>query len=219
MKLCHYGCEKEAKYLFKNGKLCCSENWQSCDIHRLVRKSISKNIMNNDEIKKKISVAKKGLASWNKGKKGQIPWNKGKTGVYSKETLKKMSIASKNRVGYWKNKQRRVETVEKISKNHSNVSGKDNPNWKGGISCEPYCFEWSFKDFKNFIKERDGNKCLNPDCFRNVHKLCVHHIDYNKKNCELENLITLCNSCNSRANKDREWHTAWYEAILYRRYN
>ena len=29
------------------------------------------------------------------------------------------------------------------------------------------------------------------------------------------NLITICNSCNSAANKDRRWHTAWYQAIIY----
>ena len=99
-----------------------------------------------------------------------------------------------------------------------NCFGKNNPAWKGGISCEPYCFEWSSKEFKNFIKERDGNRCLNPACFGNIHRLSVHHIDYNKKNCEPENLITLCVSCNSRANKDREWHTDWYKAIMIKRY-
>jgi hypothetical protein len=93
-----------------------------------------------------------------------------------------------------------------------------NPNWNGGTSCEPYCFEWSSKEFKDFIKERDGNRCLNPDCFGNIQRLSVHHIDYNKKNCEPENLITLCTSCNSRANKDREWHKSWYEAIIWARY-
>ena len=95
--------------------------------------------------------------------------------------------------------------------------GSGNPNWKGGISCEPYCFEWSSKEFKDFIKERDGYRCLNPYCFGNIHRLSVHHIDYNKKNCDPNNLITLCVSCNSRANKDREWHTSWYRAIMYRR--
>ena len=31
------------------------------------------------------------------GKKGQVPWNKGKTGIYSEETKRKMSLASKGR--------------------------------------------------------------------------------------------------------------------------
>jgi len=94
-----------------------------------------------------------------------------------------------------------------------------NANWKGGISCEPYCFEWSFKEYKDFIKERDKNICLNPYCQKLDNKLRIHHIDYNKKNCHSSNLITVCSSCNSRANKDRNWHTAWYRAVLYRRYN
>lgn len=102
-----------------------------------------------------------------------------------------------------------------LSKQYQNYG---NPNWNGGTSCEPYCFEWSSKEFKDFIKERDGNKCLNPDCCKNIHRLSVHHIDYNKKNCEPENLITLCSSCNSRANKDREWHKSWYKAIIQKRY-
>jgi len=100
-----------------------------------------------------------------------------------------------------------------------NRSGSGNPNWKGGISCEPYCFEWSSKEFKDFIKERDDYKCLNPYCCsKNPNDLTIHHIDYNKKNCEPQNLITLCRSCNSRANSERKWHKAWYKAILNKRY-
>lgn len=91
--------------------------------------------------------------------------------------------------------------------------------WKGGISCEPYCTEWSFKEFKNIIKERDGCICLNPVCWRVSDRLSIHHIDYNKKNCDFTNLITICASCNTRANKDRDWHKSWYRAILYKRYN
>jgi len=101
---------------------------------------------------------------------------------------------------------------------HNNNCGINHPSWKGGISCEPYCFEWTSKEFKDFIKERDDYKCLNPDCWGTSKRLSIHHIDYNKKNCGPENLITLCISCNSRANKDRKWHEAWYSAIIRRRY-
>lgn len=98
-------------------------------------------------------------------------------------------------------------------------SGKNHPMWKGGISCEPYCDVWLDKEYKQSIKDRDGNICLNPDCWGNCNHLPlhIHHIDYNKKNCDPSNLITLCASCNVRANKDREWHTSWYNAIMYRR--
>ncbi len=96
--------------------------------------------------------------------------------------------------------------------------GSGNPNWKGGISCEPYCDVWLDKYFKESIKERDNHQCQNPDCWGTSETLCVHHIDYNKKNCSPNNLIVLCNSCNSRANKNRKWHTSWYRAIMTRRY-
>ena len=91
--------------------------------------------------------------------------------------------------------------------------------WKGGISKEPYCNDWT-KEYKEFIKNRDGNRCLNPYCnSKNPADLTIHHIDYNKKNCKPNNLITVCRSCNSRANTDREWHKAWYQAVLKMRYN
>jgi hypothetical protein len=96
--------------------------------------------------------------------------------------------------------------------------GFGNPNWKGGISCEPYCDIWSDKEYKADIKERDGNQCLNPYCFHGTKKLHIHHIDYDKKNCAPQNLITVCNSCNSHANYNRKWHTEWYRKILNKRY-
>ena len=98
-----------------------------------------------------------------------------------------------------------------------NKTGCNSPNWKGGISKEPYCQDWT-KDLKEFVKERDGYKCLNPDCWGNDDMLHVHHIDYNKKSCGAENLITVCRSCNTRANSDRKWHESWYKIILHRRY-
>jgi hypothetical protein len=99
----------------------------------------------------------------------------------------------------------------------SNI-GEGNPVWRGGISFEPYCEIWADQDYKQSIKERDENKCLNPYCFKTSKTLVIHHIDYNKKNCHPSNLITVCDSCNGRANKDREWHEAWYKAIIHRRY-
>jgi len=99
------------------------------------------------------------------------------------------------------------------------LSGANNPNWKGGINCDPYCDAWADPEYKDSIKERDGYQCLNPICLKKTKNLCIHHIDYNKKNCHPSNLITVCYSCNSSANFDREWHTSWYNAIILRRGN
>jgi len=95
-------------------------------------------------------------------------------------------------------------------------TGELHPNWKGGISLEPYCIEFT-KEYKDFIKERDGYKCQNPDCW-NVSKILVtHHIDYIKKNCEPSNLITLCNGCNGRANYNREYWQEYYTSMMVNR--
>lgn len=157
----------------------------------------------------------------------------------SEETRYKMSKAKKGKyVGKnnpmygrkkpeWSNKMKTNNptkfpgVLEKIS---ITKKGKNNPmygkcgslapNWRGGVSCEPYCFEWSSKEFKEFIKERDNYECQNPDCWGTSSKLVVHHIDYNKKNCGPENLITLCVSCNSRANYKRVYWEIFYKNII-----
>jgi hypothetical protein len=90
-------------------------------------------------------------------------------------------------------------------------AGDGHWNWKGGISCEPYCDIWTDKEYKRSIMERDNYTCQNPECSgKFTDKLCLHHIDYNKKNCHPTNLITLCISCNSKANGSREHWKEFY---------
>jgi len=180
------------------------------------------------ERRKKMSDVRKGkkltknhrmkISNANSGKNHPLYGKK-----HTDKSKLKMSESSKGKNSgekhYLYGQHRSEEVKNKISKNKiGKCMGKNNSNWKGGISCEPYCQNWS-SDLKEYIKERDENRCLNPDCLGNIHRLSVHHIDYNKKNCEPQNLITLCTSCNSRANKDREWHEAWYQTIMYRRYD
>ena len=99
-----------------------------------------------------------------------------------------------------------------------NCFGENTPNWKGGVCHNSYCHIWRDKEYKKSIRERDGNKCLNPMCNGKISQLSVHHIDYDKNNCGPRNLITVCASCNTKANKDREWHKSWYNAIMHNRY-
>ncbi len=150
---------------------------------------------------------------------------------HSVESKKKMSKSRKN-VVYTNEWRRNLSKACSGSKNpfygkkHSEKSryklslykGPLSSGWKGGVSKEPYGFNWG-RDLKEYIKKRDGYKCMNLACWGKVKRLSVHHIDYNKKSCDTRNLITLCTSCNSRANTNRDWHELWYRIVMYRRYN
>ena len=81
-----------------------------------------------------------------------------------------------------------------------------------------YCKLWSNKDFKYYIFNRDNYICQNPYCYKITNRLVIHHIDYDKKNCHPNNLITVCNSCNARANKDRDWHKEWYQILMNKKF-
>lgn len=95
----------------------------------------------------------------------------------------------------------------------------NNPNWRGGISNSDYCDIFILKEFKDMIKERDSKQCSNPACNKKDETdIVIHHIDYNKLSCHPSNLITICRSCNTAANYNREWHESWYKAIIIKRY-
>jgi len=86
----------------------------------------------------------------------------------------------------------------------------DSSAWRGGTSFEPYTKE--FRVLREVVRQRDGYKCRlckvpQIECFR---KLDVHHIDYNKKNNELVNLISLCQKCNSHVNGNRKYWLKYF---------
>jgi hypothetical protein len=92
-------------------------------------------------------------------------------------------------------------------------SGKNHPNWIGDRSLLERPDEWD-EGLKEQIRERDNHRC--QECFRHqdelrfrnvkFKKLAVHHIDYDKKNCNPMNLISLCDSCHMQTNYKRgDW--------------
>jgi len=78
--------------------------------------------------------------------------------------------------------------------------------WQGGKSFEPYTSDWR-NTLKRSIRERDGYTC--QICGENP-SLCCHHIDYDKKNCNPTNLITLCRSCHTKTNTNRDYWTNYF---------
>ena len=106
---------------------------------------------------------------------------------------------------------RMSEIKFKFHADHPNIFvGTNNPNWRNGVSFELYGVEFNEK-LINIIKERDNHTCQYCGSKENI---CVHHIDYNKKNNSVENLLSLCMKCNSIMNFNREvWTKYWKEFI------
>jgi hypothetical protein len=164
------------------------------------------------ETLEKMSIAKKGKPTWNKDKTGvQIAWNKGKRGFMSKEGREKIINSNKTRKSWNKGKHNiySKETLEKMS---YAVSGNKSRFWKGGITSKPYSVNWN-KTLRRSIRERDKYICQLCGELQSDRAFAIHHIDYDKKNCNPNNLITLCMSCHSKTNLNREFWKSFFENL------
>jgi len=113
-------------------------------------------------------------------------------------------------------------TRQKIRKNQPDTSMENNGNWKGGISFEPYCPKFDEK-LKKQIRDRYDNCDFITGLHVSVcnvikgkvHKLSVHHVDYNKmQGCDDYGwrLIPVSRKHNSMFNANRSF---WERLICY----
>jgi len=102
-----------------------------------------------------------------------------------------------------------------ISDGHKGLLiGEKNPMWQGGKSFEPYDINWN-KILRRNIRERDKYTCMLCGDLQDKFVFSVHHIDYNKKNCNPDNLITLCKRCHAKTNTNRnKWEIYFKERLL-----
>lgn len=101
--------------------------------------------------------------------------------------------------------QKRLRTINGNTKKIYGRSKEKNNNWKGGISNGEYSFEFN-KELKLAVKIRDEYKCKICKKYDNdiLQGLVVHHIDYDKKNSCLDNLVLLCTKCHCKTNGNRQ---------------
>lgn len=99
-----------------------------------------------------------------------------------------------------------------FKKGDSRITGANNWNWKDGISFEPYSSEFN-NARKEYVRKRDGHICqlCGKTQEENGRKLSIHHIDYDKKNCNPKNLISLCIACNTKVNSNREYWMRYFQ--------
>lgn len=185
-----------------------------------------------EETKKKISKANKGKKRSEESKRRISRAMKGRK--FSEEHKRKLSKAMKgNKFGLGhkhteeskrkmsevaKGKKRSKEFKRKMSKFAKLRVKEKNPNWRGGISFEPYSADWT-ETLKRSIRERDNYICqlcgkTQIEELEEIEKkLAIHHIDYDKKNCNPDNLITLCRNCNSKVNSNRKSWINYFRSL------
>lgn len=152
--------------------------------------------------------------------------------IFSDEHRKKIGLANHENYKDGKHpcigrkcteKTKRKISIANMGKNNGMYGkcGALHPQWKGGTSTDPYCHIWGDQEYKKDIKMRDDNICQNPNCSGKCNRLPlhIHHVNYDKMNCHPWNIITLCCSCNAKANKNREYWEIFYQNILFEKYN
>ncbi len=130
-------------------------------------------------------------------KKGNHPKTEFKKGQSSLRKGVKMSEKQKRKI--------------RNTKIKANLKGKNSWMWRGGDPNYPV--DWT-ETLKRSIRERDRYICKLCSTQQGDRAFDVHHIDYDKKNNNPNNLISLCNSCHSRTNHNREYWTNYFKFLL-----
>jgi hypothetical protein len=126
----------------------------------------------------------------------------------SEEVRKKISLSKTGKVQHH---QSNCQCAACKSK-RGEYDGKNNPNFKHGQGYAPYSSFFN-KQLKERVRVRDNfvcQLCGVPE-LEFYERLSIHHIDYDKNNCGLNNLITLCRNCNCKVNGNRKYWKVYFE--------
>ncbi len=171
----------------------------------------------SEEHKAKLSIARLGKKPWNKGIKTtqNLHLKKGiekKCPVCDKFFYVKLYQLKKD---WGKFCSQQCSGKGRVSKGLFE-KGDKHPLWIDGNSKNGYPPEFK-PALKRKIKLRDNFTCQLCGITEQKHiekfnrALCVNHIDFNKLNCEEDNLNTLCSGCNVKINWDRSYYTTLFK--------
>jgi hypothetical protein len=191
-----------------------------------------KGSMQTEETKRKISLALKGrikspetCKKLSESKKGRMSPMKGKH--LSVESRLKMSLASKGKPKSPEHAAKiralrlgstvGVETRKKIS---FAFTGSKHPNWRGGISYEPYCVLFN-DEFKERVRKFFGYICVECGKPQNGERLHIHHVNFDKQSCCNDTtplFVPLCRSCHGRTQGNRQYWERHFTDMINLRY-
>jgi hypothetical protein len=195
-----------------------------------------------DEQRKKISAAKKGKSrapfseEWRKnislsniGRKAS-PETRAKISEallgkhHTEKSKRKMSESHKKIPSNRKGIPHTDITKKKMRENHADFSGKNHPQWQGGLSYEPYCPKFN-EVFKERVRAFFGYQC--QECGHvwqpGEKKLAVHHVNFQKDACcnpqVIPLFIPLCaGKCHTKTNYNRIFWGYWFTEMINRLY-
>tara|TARA_R100001530_G_scaffold93239_1_gene64717 strand:- start:2358 stop:3074 length:717 start_codon:yes stop_codon:yes gene_type:complete len=231
MKQCKCGCGQLTKYgewkrgHFNKGKK------RTKDTKERISKTL-KGFKHSEETKRKISKnnsrymlgkkmsdgskIKMSIAAKNRFKDKRNHPNFGKK--FTIELKEKLSLSHKGICAKEKHPNWGKHLSFEIRKKIGNAQkGNKSHNWKGGISKLPYSFNWT-DTLKESIRQRDNYCCrlCGVKSGSKFHdKLDVHHIDYDKENIDPNYLISLCKSCHSKTNFNRNKWIKFFNKMIY----
>lgn len=149
----------------------------------------------SEETKAKISMALTGENHPMYGKTLSEEHKAKQSAAWTPEMRTRQSVIHTGENNVMKQSEVRAKHKEAIMK------GEGHPNWRGGISFEPYCRYFNGQ-LKESIRNRDNRTCVlcGKSEIQNGRRLSVHHIDGDKRQgCGKRwYLCALCISCNSR---------------------
>jgi len=107
---------------------------------------------------------------------------------------------------------KRIKALWEDPEFRERMSGENHPNFKGSARTTIYHYPVDFDGgLKYKIRERDGSRCVLCDY---PDGLVIHHINYDKKDLRLENLITLCRTCHGTTNANRDKWESFFNSLI-----
>ena len=213
------------KYLHSIGKIkCWAKGMNKNNNSSIAKAAIKLSATKKKQVSNGITFLNDGLIEWNKENSCNTLEER-----YGKDKAKKIKMkqskALKGRTFTVSARKKMSETKKrhlKEGKVNSCIGavGKENLNWQGGLSFEPY--DASFNDkFKRAIRKRDNQICM----LCNIHRekirqaLSIHHINYDKLLSIPQNCLSLCHSCHNKTNSNRKHWQTFFQNLLSEKYN